>query len=127
MLNKCKNLNALVQTSLTHSRDFSTENPYSKMFLTIIYFYLSNSFYIAKIRPRNLQIFFFFFFFFFFLGGGGGCKNENFHWKKNYIFLIFAQNIEAVLTSIHNVCFGSKMRKKGLPLQTPVFLYKIGI
>ena len=73
-----------------------------------------------------------------------GCKNENFD-----IFLIFAQNIhrgftlelprrggsneypnclcEAVLMSTHNVYFGSKIRKSGLPLQTPVFLHKSGI
>ena len=53
------------------------------------------------------------------------------------IFLIFAQNIhcgymlerlaEAILTSTHNVCFGLKIRKLGLPLQTPVFFYiKVG-
>ena len=28
------------------------------------------------------------------------------------------------LTSTHNVCFGSKI---GIPLQTPVFLYKSGV
>ena len=56
-------------------------------------------------------------------------KSENFD-----IFLIFAQNIdcgytfeEAVLTSTHNLCFGAKMRKIGIPLQTPVFLYKSGV
>ena len=38
------------------------------------------------------------------------------------MFLIFAQNI----TSTHNVCFGSKIRKIGIPLQTPVFLYNSG-
>ena len=26
--------------------------------------------------------------------------------------------------STHKVCFGSKIRKLGIPLQTPVFLYK---
>ena len=40
------------------------------------------------------------------------------------IFLIFAQNIEAVLTSTYNLCFGAKIRKIGIPLQTPVLLYK---
>ena len=30
----------------------------------------------------------------------------------------------AALTSTHNVCFGPKIRKLGIPLQTPVFLYK---
>ena len=34
---------------------------------------------------------------------------------------------EAVLTSTHNVCFGSKIRKSGIPLQTPVLLYKSGV
>ena len=54
--------------------------------------------------------------------------------KKEDIFNIFAQNIhcgytldEAVLTSVHNVCFGSKIRKIGISLHTPVFLYKSGI
>ena len=56
----------------------------------------------------------------------GGCKNENFHLKKFDTFLIFAQNIEADLTSTHNLCFGSKIRKIGLPLHTPVLLYKSG-
>ena len=55
---------------------------------------------------------------------------------------MFAQNIdcgyslepprhrlaEAVLTSTHNLCFGSKIRKIGKPLQTPVFfLCKSGV
>ena len=61
------------------------------------------------------------------------------------IFLIFAQNIdcgytlaphrrdgsneypqsEAVLTCTHNLCFEQKkIRKFGIPLQTPFFLYK---
>ena len=56
--------------------------------------------------------------------------------KKN-IFNIFAQSIqcgytlkpiaEAVLTSTHYVCCGSKIRKLGTPLQTEVFLYKNGV
>ena len=33
----------------------------------------------------------------------------------------------AVITSTHNVCFGSIIRKLGIPLQTPVFLYKSGV
>ena len=41
----------------------------------------------TKTHPCNIQIFFFFFFFFFF-----GRQNENFHWKKFDIFLIFAKN-----------------------------------
>ena len=36
------------------------------------------------------------------------------------------RRLEAVLTSTHNVCFGSKIRKLGIPLQTPVFLHKVG-
>ena len=59
---------------------------------------------------------------------------RKFHWKKKMIFFlnIFAQNIhcgytKAVLMSTHNVCFGSKIRKLGIPLKTPVFLYKSGV
>ena len=44
-------------------------------------------------------------------------KNENFQKKKNDIFLIFA----------HNLCFGAKIRKIGIPLHTPVLLYKSGV
>ena len=33
---------------------------------------------------------------------------------------------EAVLTSTHNLCFGSKIRKIGIPLYTPVFIIKLG-
>ena len=49
------------------------------------------------------------------------------------IFLIFAQNLdcgylaEADLTRTHTLCFGAKIRKIGIPLQTPVFLYKSGV
>ena len=32
---------------------------------------------------------------------------------------------EAVLTSTLNLCFGAKIRKIGIPLHTPVFLYKM--
>ena len=34
---------------------------------------------------------------------------------------------EAVLTSAHNVYFGSKIRKVDIPLQTPYLLYKSGV
>ena len=58
---------------------------------------------------------------------------EYFQLKNFDIFLIFAQNIDcgymleqAVLTSTHNLCFGTKIRKIGIPLRTPVLLYKIG-
>ena len=48
---------------------------------------------------------------------------------------IFTQNIDcgytlkpAVLTSTHNLCFGAKIRKKiGMPVHTPVLLYKSGV
>ena len=53
------------------------------------------------------------------------------------MFNTFAQNIDCGYTlwpsrrggsneymCNHNLCFGSKMRKLGLPLQTPVFLHK---
>ena len=65
-------------------------------------------------------------------------KIENFQLKNFDIFLIFAQNIDcgytlepprrgAVLTSTHNLCFEAKIRKIGIPLQTPVLLYKSGV
>ena len=41
-----------------------------------------------------------------------GCKIGKFHWINFYIFYIFAQNIDCgytVLTSTHNLCFGSKI------------------
>ena len=34
---------------------------------------------------------------------------------------------EAVLTSTHNLCFVAKIRKIGIPLNTPVLLYKSGV
>ena len=55
----------------------------------------------------------------------------NFPLKIFDIFLIFAQNIDcgytAVLTSTHNLCFGAKIRIIGVPLHTPVLLYKSGV
>ena len=47
------------------------------------------------------------------------------------IFLIFTQNIDCgymveVLTSTHNLCFGAKIRKIGMPLYTPLFYIKLG-
>ena len=33
---------------------------------------------------------------------------------------------KAVLTCTNNLCFGAKIRKIGLPLHTPVLLYKVG-
>ena len=34
---------------------------------------------------------------------------------------------EAVLTSTHYLCFGAKIRKIGIPLQTTVLLYNSGV
>ena len=34
---------------------------------------------------------------------------------------------EAVLRSTHNLCFVAKLRKIGIPLHTPAFLYKSGV
>ena len=47
-------------------------------------------------------------------------------------FLIFAQNIDCGYTlepptSTHNLCFRAKIRKIGIPLHTPVLLYKSGV
>ena len=42
--------------------------------------------------------------------------------------MIFFVIFEEVLTSTHNLCFGAKIRKKiGIPLHTPVLLYKSGV
>ena len=55
-------------------------------------------------------------------------KNENFRWKNFDIFLIFAPKhrlwVLVRTASAHNLCFGAKIRKIGIPLQTPVLLYK---
>ena len=48
-------------------------------------------------------------------------KTENFI-RKILIFFLFL--LKAVLTSTHNLCFGAKIRKIGIPLHTPVLLYK---
>ena len=63
-------------------------------------------------------------------------KIENFHIYFFHIFLIFAQNIDCGYTlelprqvrrvpTIYVLCT-AKIRKIGIPLQTPVFLYKRG-
>ena len=39
----------------------------------------------------------------------------------------FQQIFEAVLTNTYNLCFGAKMKKIGIPLYTPVLLYKSGV
>ena len=57
-------------------------------------------------------------------------KNEKFSVEKNDIFLIFAQNIDyryTLETSTRSLCFGGKIRKIGIPLHTPVLLYKSGV
>ena len=38
-----------------------------------------------------------------------------------YLFFLF------LLMSTHNLCFGAKIRKIGIPLHTPVLLYKSGV
>ena len=70
-----------------------------------------------------------------------GCKNVNFQ-MKNIIFFFFLllnidcgytlepphyRLIETVLMSTHNLCFRAKIRKKCIPLYTPVLLYKSGV
>ena len=63
-------------------------------------------------------------------------KFENFI-AKNLIFLIYLLKTlivgtcenhltEAILRSTHNLCFGSKIRKVGIPLHAPVLLKKVG-
>ena len=57
---------------------------------------------------------------------------ENYHQKNVDIFLIFAQNIDCGYTlepptNTHNLCFEAKIRKIGIPLHTPVLLYKSGV
>ena len=45
-------------------------------------------------------------------------------------FLIFSQNIGYGYTlepPRHNLCSGAKIRKIGIPLHTPVLLYKSGV
>ena len=63
-------------------------------------------------------------------------KIDNCQRKNSDIFLIFAQNIDCGYTlepprrggsnEYHNLCFGAKIRKIGIPLHTPVLLYKSG-
>ena len=49
------------------------------------------------------------------------------------MFRIFAPkhrlwvHVRTASASTHNLCFGSKIRKLGVPLQTPVLLYKSGV
>ena len=48
--------------------------------------------------------------------------------NQGEIFDIFLIKIsaEVVLTSTQNLCFGAKIRKIGIPLHSPVLLYKSG-
>ena len=57
-----------------------------------------------------------------------GCKKVHFQIQMNFfnIFLIFAQNIEAVLTSTHNLCFGAKIRKNVYPCKPHFYYIKVG-
>ena len=76
------------------------------------------SFIITKTRPCNIQRFFSF------------VKIENFLGKKLILFLIFAQNICCGYTlepPRPPSMFKAKIRKIGIPLHTPVFLYKVGL
>ena len=58
-------------------------------------------------------------------------KIVNFHGIIFIFFLFLLKKIflldEAVLMSTHNLCFGAKIRKIGIPLHTPVLLYKSGV
>ena len=64
-------------------------------------------------------------------------KIENFHWKSFDICLIFAQNIDCEYTlepprrggsnEYPQFMFWSKNKKIGIPLHTPVLLYKSGV
>ena len=63
-------------------------------------------------------------------------KVENFQLKNFDIFLIFAQNIYCGYmlelprrggSNEYPLCFGAKIRKIGIPLHTPVLLYKSGV
>ena len=56
-------------------------------------------------------------------------KTENFLLKNFDIFLSFAQNIDCGYGSNEypQSMFWSKNKKKGIPLHTPVLLYKSGV
>ena len=49
--------------------------------------------------------------------------------KTNRFWVYVRTASQGVLTSNHNLCFGAKIRKKttGIPLHTPVSLYKSGV
>ena len=60
-------------------------------------------------------------------------KIENFQLKNFDIFLIYCSkhrlwvHVRTASPSTHNLCFGAKIRKIGIPLRTPVLLYKSGV
>ena len=59
-------------------------------------------------------------------------KIENFQLKNFDIFLILLKHrlwvhVRTASASTHNLCFGAKIRKIGIPLQTQVLLYKSGV
>ena len=58
-----------------------------------------------------------------------GCKKSKISLECFLdIFLILAENIDCgVLTSTHNLRFGALIRKIGMPLHTPVFLFESGV
>ena len=80
---------------------------------------------ITKTCPYYIQYFFF------------RSKIDNFQLKKINIFLVFAQNIDCGYAlepprrggsnEYPQSMFWSKIRKIGLPLHTPVLLYKSGV
>ena len=77
---------------------------------------------IMKTYPCNIQRFF------------SAVKIENFV-GKNTIFLIYMYTFKTLivgtlrtaLVSTHNLSFGPKITKIGIPMHTPVLLYKSGV
>ena len=57
-------------------------------------------------------------------------KNSKFSSEKKFDISYFCTklrlwvHVSTASVSTHNLCFGAKIRKIGIPLQTPVFLYK---
>ena len=56
------------------------------------------------------------------------CNIQSFFFFKNPVefFSIFFLFLLTLEPSTHNLCFGAKIRKIGIPLQTPVFIIKVG-
>ena len=46
---------------------------------------------------------------------------------KQHTHKLWVHDQNAVLTSTHNLCFLAKIRKTGIPMYTPVLLYKSGV